>query len=54
MHQISYLTRPQVAQICVECFNASDQDKNGLITIYEFFNFLQLAYQKLNLYRTVN
>lgn len=51
---MSYKSRQESDNITRDCFNVADQDRSGTITIYEFYNFLQLVFQRLNIQRNVN
>lgn len=54
MNQVNYQTRDQINQITYQCFTMADQDRSNFLTINEFYNFLILVYQKLNLNRNLS
>jgi len=51
---MSYKSRQESDSITRDCFHQADADKSGTITIYEFYNFLQASFQRLNIYRQVS
>lgn len=50
----SFMDRQQVIQITRNCFAEADTDRSNTITLFEFYHFLQLVFQNLNLQRTVS
>jgi len=51
---MSYKSRQESDTITRDCFFQADMDRSGTITIYEFYNFLQVVFQRLGIYRQVN
>jgi Ca2+-binding EF-hand superfamily protein len=39
--------------IARDCFLQADADRSGTITLYEFFNFLNLFFNRIDIYREV-
>lgn len=51
---MSFKDRQQVHQITRDSFNEADTDRSNTITLFEFYHFLQLVFEKLNLVRSVS